>query len=111
LLAEGPDTTRLTLIYNGSKVVGKLAWVPWEKDAAIGSLLGTISGDTIVAEYNYVQEGEQATEEKIMVREGNDILIMGGELEQRGKMFVIKDKAAMKVESRLQPTECVAWGE
>lgn len=55
------DTTSVHLVINANKVSGDMNWIPAEKDARKGKLLGTLNGDKINAVWSFGQEGTQDT--------------------------------------------------
>jgi hypothetical protein len=55
------DTTMVNMLINGSKVTGKMSWLPKEKDARKGTITGTLSGNAIKAVWAFAQEGSKDT--------------------------------------------------
>lgn len=51
------DTTKVNLHINGDKVTGDMNWLPKEKDARKGTLMGNLTGNVIKALWSYGQEG------------------------------------------------------
>jgi hypothetical protein len=103
--AEGRDTSFIVLTINGASVVGLKGWEPWETDGARGSLVGTISGDTITAIFNYMIEGSIQAEE-VMFRLADGKLLEGsGELKD-GKILTIKNKKTLKWTDSYAMTDC-----
>jgi len=74
------DVTTVTLTVSGDKVVGKMDWVPFGKDSARGTLSGTFTNGEMNLLYDYIIEGAQQTEEKIMKIEDGKLFIKHGEL-------------------------------
>ena len=76
------DTTTVTLEVVGDKVTGNMHWNPYQKDGAIGTLTGTknAAGEFELM-YNYMIEGSNQSETKIMKIENGQLLIKKGELE------------------------------
>lgn len=74
------DVTTVTLTVSGDKVVGRMDWVPFEKDSARGTLSGTLANGEMNLLYDYMIEGARQTEEKIMKIEDGKLLIKHGEL-------------------------------
>lgn len=107
IFAEGKDTTFLTLTIQGTQVTGYFAWEPWEKDGARGDLSGTLEGNKIVADWDYVIEGSEQSEEKVFVLEEDMVGEMTGELtEGEAGQLVLKDPANAKVGNYLSRVEC-----
>jgi hypothetical protein len=107
LFSEGQDSTFLTLTINGTEVTGFMAWEPWEKDGARGELVGTLDGNTITADWNYIIEGSEQAEEKVFVLEDDMVGEMTGELtEGEGGKLVLKDPEQAKIGTYLKKTAC-----
>ena len=106
LSSVSKDSTSVRLQIDGDKVTGELYWLPYQKDSAYGKFKGKITGDTISVEYNYMIEGNQQSEDKIFVMQGDNLLEMGGELILMGDKMVIKQPAKVKVRNRLTKIDC-----
>ena len=107
LFTEGQDSTYLTLTVEGTKVTGYMAWEPWEKDGARGDLSGTLDGNKVTADWDYVIEGSEQAEEKIFVIEADAVGEMNGELtEGPGGKLVLKDPANAKIGTYFGKVEC-----
>ena len=72
------DVQELTLLIDGEKVTGTYNWLPAEKDRRDGTLVGTIKGYVISAQYLYMQEGEGAAAELRIVLGDGKAEISGG---------------------------------
>ncbi len=81
MLALNNDTTTVNLLIEGDKVTGNMQWLPYEKDGATGTLNGIkqTNGELDLL-YDYMIEGTQQTETKMMKIEGNNLYIKQGEL-------------------------------
>lgn len=55
------DSAIVLLIIDGSKVSGKMKYLPAEKDARTGTLSGTIENNIIHAKWSFMQEGMNDT--------------------------------------------------
>ena len=75
------DTTTVSIEIKGDSITGEMIWNPYEKDGAVGTLSGikTANGEFDLM-YNYMIEGSQQTETKIMKIENDQLLIKVGEL-------------------------------
>ncbi len=93
----GQDTTwvQLTITADGA-VSGTYDWVPFEKDSARGTLSGKKEGDLLKLTYDYMIEGSQQQEEKVMKMTGDQLADGEGELvEGEGGMLKLKDPASV----------------
>lgn len=54
------DTTLIRVQLRPDSVVGTMIYQPWQKDSRRGSLLGIRRADSILAEWNYRQEGQRS---------------------------------------------------
>lgn len=107
LFAEGQDSTFLTLTIDGNDVSGYMAWAPWEKDGARGELTGTLDGNKVTADWNYVIEGSEQAEEKIFIIEEDAVGEMTGELtEGEGGILKLKDPTNAKIGTYLKKVDC-----
>lgn len=104
--ALGQDSTFVKLQLSGNTVTGDMHWQPYQKDGAVGTLQGKRSGDTLVLNYNYVIEGSQQIEEKIMVLSGQQLLILSGELQDLNGRLSLKNPAQATVASTLSRVDC-----
>ena len=82
LKAENKDTTIVRLNFlSDDDIRGEMIWQPWQKDGATGDLKGKLNAKReMELVYNYVIEGSQQSETKIMKIEGDKLLIKQGEL-------------------------------
>ena len=51
------DSSFIQLVISNGKVKGIMKWIPYEKDARIGSLNGIKTGDSLSLTWTYMQEG------------------------------------------------------
>jgi uncharacterized protein YcfL len=106
--AIGKDSTLVSITINGDAIEGKMNWLPYEKDGAIGTLKGKKIGDVITADYTYVIEGSEQIEEKVFVLQGEKLLIKEGELEDKNGKLVMKFPEKAKVTSTLNKVDCAS---
>ncbi len=103
------DVTDVRLIILDSAVTGKMDWVPYQKDSARGTLQGSknAAGELDLM-YDYMIEGNQQTETKIMKIEDGKLLIKVGELldPKNDGNLVYKDVTQAKFSEVLEPVEC-----
>lgn len=106
-LKEGKDITTVKLIMKGDEIMGEMNWTPWEKDGAVGTLKGKKVGDEIVADYDYVIEGSNQSEEKIFKIDGDKLLIKEGELiEGKDGKLIMKDATKAIFKETLVKVSC-----
>lgn len=105
--AIGKDTTIVTFSILDGKIEGEMRWLPYEKDGAIGTIKGTISGETITVDYDYMIEGSQQVEEKIFVLQGDKLLEKSGELEDKNGKLVMKDPSKATIGATLTKVNCL----
>ena len=83
ILAEGQDTTFVTLVVAGDGTVGGyMQWSPWQKDGGYGDLDGTMMSNEIKAIWSYVIEGSNQQEEIFFKLEDGKLLRKKGELKE-----------------------------
>lgn len=102
----GKDLTTVRLTIDGNNVIGSMEWLPWEKDQARGTLKGKKNGNEIIADYDYMIEGSNQSEEKIFILEGNKLLVKSGELEDKNGKLVLKDPAKATIGQTLTKVTC-----
>lgn len=101
----GRDTTSLNLVLTDSLVTGFLALRPYEKDQAQGTLTGTRSGETLIADWERSGEGVTQTHALSLTISGDTVRWREGErVEQDGK-WVLKTPDA-GFEYVLPKTDC-----
>ena len=108
LKAENKDTTTVSLTIKGSEVTGKMACLPYEKDAAVGTLKGTKDGELLKVVYNYTIEGNEQSEEKQFKLQGDKLLEGVGELldPKDDGHSTIKDASKLKFDEVLKKITC-----
>ncbi len=109
LSALNRDTTTVTLVFDGDKVTGEMNWLPWEKDGATGTLKGTKNADgELELMYNYVIEGSEQSETKVMKIENGDLMIKVGELvdPKNNGNLKFKDVKKAKYKETLKRVSC-----
>ena len=103
------DVTDVQLTISGKVVTGKMDWVPYEKDSARGTLQGSknAAGELDLI-YDYMIEGSQQTETKIMKIEDDKLLVKVGELldPKNDGNLVYKDVSQAKYSEVLEATSC-----
>lgn len=68
------DTTLIRVQLRPDSVVGTMVYQPWEKDSRRGSLRGIRHADSIVAVWNYMQQGQEFHQTVKFILEGDTLL-------------------------------------
>jgi len=71
------DVEELIIDINGNRASGAYNWIPVYKDKRLGRFKGSIQGDKIIAEYEFMQEGV-TTETTITISRKKDRAIVEG---------------------------------
>jgi hypothetical protein len=112
LLTEGDknqDSTKVSLTIDGTDVTGDMAWLPYEKDGAIGTIKGTKEGDIIKGTYSYTIEGSEQTEEVEFKLENDQLLKKEGELTEKvanSGNLIFKDSSKDVFKTILKKVDC-----
>jgi len=68
------DSAHVQLVIRGETVSGTYNYLPYEKDARRGTVLGTVDRDTLDLVWTYKQEGSQDTMRVIFLLEGEKLI-------------------------------------
>ena len=103
------DVTDVQLTILGSAVTGTMNWIPYQKDSARGTLQGfkNATGELELM-YDYMIEGSQKTETKVMKIEDGKLLIKVGELQdlKYNGNLTFKDVRLAKYSEVLEKVDC-----
>jgi hypothetical protein len=88
---EGKDTTFFSFVSADGEMKGSYHWHPFGKDGAHGNLQGTFQNGVIDAIYSYTIEGSNQQEQVMFRVEGDKIMKVVGELEDKGGILKLKD--------------------
>lgn len=88
--STGNNTVNLTLLINGSIVTGNLFYSLKEKDSNKGDLSGTLKGDTLLADYNFMSEGVQSTRQVIYLLKDSTAIEGYGDMEEKNGKMIFK---------------------
>jgi hypothetical protein len=72
---KNEDSTSLNIHIQDTLITGEFNYIPYEKDAAIGTISGVIKDSIIECVYTYSQEGEEFKENQIWKLKGDKILM------------------------------------
>lgn len=99
------DTVVLSFERKKDRISGQLSYHLFEKDANTGTITGTVSGDTIFADYRYLSEGVTSTREVIFLASENTLTEGYGEMEERDAKFVFSDRRNVLFKEGIQLTK------
>lgn len=103
------DVTNVQIIISGDDVSGFMNWIPYQKDSARGTLKGTQNqtGELDLM-YDYMIEGNQQSETKIMKIENDQLWVKKGELtdSKNDGHLVYKDVNQAKYNENLEKADC-----
>ncbi|MBF7090290.1 hypothetical protein IUY40_01865 [Flavobacterium sp. ALJ2] len=96
------DTVILTLNTNSqNEVDGQLTYKIYQKDKNEGTIIGSIKGDTLIADYTFKSEGVSSIREVAFLKKSGAFIEGYGDLiETNGKM-VFKDKKLLKFDTKM----------
>ncbi len=107
LLVENKvDSTKISLKTVGNEVSGEMAWLPFQKDGAIGKLKGTKSGDTLRLTYDYTIEGAAQQDQRLFLLKDGVLTEGTGELVEKKGMLVFKDPKKIKFGKAFTKVDC-----
>lgn len=87
LYASGKDTVALKVEVFPNVVTGTLRYDFYEKDGSQGALDGTLHGDTLIAEYNFMAEGTRSIRQvAFLIKDSVVVEGYGDQEEKEGKM-------------------------
>ncbi len=94
------DSDFIKLVITGDEVTGEMSYYPYEKDASVGTIKGTIAGDIITLKWTYWQEGMESTEPVVLKMIPENLLQKATAMNEKGEIYVPED--AKYVESYKQ---------
>ena len=106
--STGNNTVNLKLLINGSSVTGNLLYNLKEKDSNKGDLTGTLKGDTLLADYNFMSEGVQSTRQVIYLLKDNAAIEGYGDVEEKNGKMIFKNTSTVTFGKgvKLQKVNC-----
>ena len=87
----GKDTFLLKVEVFPNVVTGKLSYKFFEKDSNEGEFDGQLYGDTLLADYKFMSEGQLSTRQVIFLIKNNIATEGYGNMEERNGKMVFKD--------------------
>lgn len=89
--AQGKDTIVATLTLQSGNLRGNLAYRFFEKDKSNGTLVGTVLGDTLIADYTFMSEGATSVRQVAFLRKDNSLIEGYGDIEEKNGKMIFKD--------------------
>lgn len=101
-LVANNDTVTMVLNTNShNEVNGELVYKIYQKDKNVGTIIGNIKGDTLIADYTFKSEGASSIREVAFLKKAETFIEGYGDLiETNGKM-VFKDKKSLKFDTKM----------
>ena len=91
------DTTSVMLVIQGSRVSGRFSNFPYQKDARIGTITGTKTGNLISGVWRYQQEGMQDSIKFEFKLQNETLLQKATSFDQNIGREVLRDTAAFSL--------------
>ena len=85
------DTVFLQIFLNDSDVSGILKYHIFEKDANSGTITGKLSGDTLIADYDFQSEGIQSVRQVVFLIKDSTAIEGFGEMKDENGRMVFKN--------------------
>ena len=81
------DSVSLRLVNTDGDITGELAYNFREKDDNVGTVMGQMHGDTLLADYTFMSEGTESVRQVAFLKKGDAFIEGYGNAEERdGKM-------------------------
>jgi hypothetical protein len=88
---QGNDTIQANLLVQSNDVSGELTYKLFEKDKNSGAIIGTIHGDTLIADYTFMSEGVSSVRQVAFLRKNKSLIEGFSESEEKEGKMVFKD--------------------
>ncbi|MBC7626412.1 hypothetical protein [Ferruginibacter sp.] len=104
------DTVNLKLEKSSQVVTGNLSYNYYGKDYNNGIINGTLSGDTLVADYKFMSEGKSSVRQVAFLISDSSLIEGFGSVEEKEGKMVFKDLKTLnfKTGTRLHKIPCPA---
>lgn len=102
---NGKDAIEANLLYDNGKVSGKVNYNLFEKDKNSGNIVGSMNGDTIVANYIFMSEGVASFRQLAFLKKGNVLIEGYGDVEEKDGRMVFKDIKKLNFPENIQLKE------
>lgn len=106
--SEGDNRVHLTVEKFPNVVTGRLVYSLREKDANTGTLDGVMRGDTLIADYQFMSEGQSSVRQVAFLVQDSVAVEGFGEVEERDGKMIFKDASALDFSKgiRLRKISC-----
>jgi hypothetical protein len=99
------DTISLKLIYVGESITGTLVYKLHEKDKNMGTILGFMRGDVLVADYTFMSEGVQSVREVAFKKDGNYFVEGYGEMKEINNRMIFNNTDSLRYNEKFKLSE------
>lgn len=109
---SGKDTILMRVKQDNNMAVGHLHYRFFEKDKSGGTIIGSMKGDTLIADYKFISEGMESEREVTFVRRGDEFVEGYGEITDRDGRQVFSNKKNLKYDGwPMKKVDCsmLAW--
>ncbi len=103
------DTIKLKLIHVGESITGTLVYKLHEKDKNVGTIQGSMHGDTLIANYTFISEGIRSVRQVAFKKEGQSFSEGHGIQIAYNDRFIFKHIDSLQFDDpfRLTMIDCV----
>ena len=107
---KGRDTVNLKLEKSSHVFTGNLSYNYYGKDYNNGTIDGTLSGDTLVADYRFMSEGKLSVRQVAFLMADSSLMEGFGSVEEKEGKMVFKDLKTLNFKTgiRLHKIPCPA---
>ena len=107
-LITGKDTVTLKVEIFPNVVTGKLLYKFYQKDSNKGEFDGQFHGDTLLADYKFMSEGQLSTRQVMFLIKNNVAREGYGKMEEKNGKMIFKDMRGVSFETglALNKVEC-----
>lgn len=102
---KNKDTIKAQIVINDTIVSGDLNYKLFQKDKNTGKIAGTLSGDTIFADYTFMSEGIESVRQVAFLRKNKTLVEGYGESKEIKGKSVFQDTKKLNFTSSLVLTE------
>ena len=106
LQVTGKDSLIAQIDDNLGTVTGKLFYNNFEKDSSFGTLIGSVSGDTIKVEYDFEAEGTRSLRELWFLKKDGKLVEGIGPYDKSGERFSSAKEVKFEGGHVLSPMDC-----